>query len=130
MKALAVMLLLAPCALGDEAADRKAIESIVAALNEHKQPAMDLLTPQAKQGGEASRLSELQRLLSLPNRPWSETTVPRLVIRSIQFVTPDVATVDAEITQYGTFQSWSVPVVLIMRKDADWRIAAIRIFGF
>jgi len=128
MKALVVTLLLAPCALADEATDRKAIESIVAALNEHKQP-VNLLTPEAQKAGEFGRLSELQRLLFRPNRPWSELAPANLVIRSIQFVTPNVATVDAAITQYGSLQFWSLPVVLIMRKDADWRIAAIRIFG-
>ena len=129
MRVLISVILFAPCLLADEAGDRKSIESIVAMLNKHPVQPDDVLTPEAKQAGEVDRLFELDRLLSSPRPPWSETTIPSLVIRSVQFVTPDTAVVDADVSQYGSLRFLRVPVVFVFRKDSDWRIAAIRFFN-
>jgi hypothetical protein len=122
------ILFLAPCAVADEAADRMAIESVVSALNDRSRPAADLFTSDAGGTGELARLAELDRTLVRFSGPMSETTPPRLVVRSIRFLTPQVALVDAANIQYGSLiLVRSVPVMLVMKKDGDWRIAALRV---
>lgn len=122
------ILFLMPCALADETADRIAIESVVGALSDHSRPAVELFTSDAGGTGELLRLADLDRTLVRSSGPMSETTPPRLVVRSIRFLTPQVALVDAANTQYGSLiLVRKVPVLLVMKKDGDWRIAALRV---
>jgi hypothetical protein len=113
--------LLAPYALADEAVDRAAIEAVVLALNHHDKPLADLFTP------DADGASELL-WLTAPNRePFSEISEPYLRVRSIRFVTAEVALVDALSTQYGSLMMRRVPVLLVMINQSRWRISALRI---
>jgi hypothetical protein len=123
-----VALFLAPYAVADEAADRGAIESIVASLDERAEPSADLFTTEAKAAGEPARLSELRRILLAPRRPMSEMSEPHLLARSIRFLAPDVAVVDAEISQVGPMSFRVAPVLLVMQKKPNWRIAMIRVY--
>jgi hypothetical protein len=122
-----VALLLAPYAAADEAADRAAIESIVASLNHRDEPSADLFTTDAKAAGEPARLLDLRRILLAPRRPWSEVSEPRVAAKSIRLISPEVAMVEAQVSQYG-IMSWSAPVILIMKKESRWRIAILRVY--
>jgi hypothetical protein len=121
-------LFLASHALADEAADRTAIASVIRAVNDHSKPASALLSSDAD-SSEIARLSNLIPLPPAPPEPLSEVTQPRLVARSIRFITPEVALVDGAIAQFGSvILERSTPVLLVMRKEgADWRIAAVRV---
>jgi len=127
--------LLAFAALGwaDERADRAAIQAVVEALAKDQagggqKGTAGLFTDDAD--NQLSRLSDLDRRLPQPGgEPWSEVTAPRLVVKAIRFITPDVALVDATYTQYGsTIVVRRVPILLVMRKEAKgWRIASLRL---
>jgi len=110
---------------GDETADRAAIESIIATLNSHRKPVASLFTLEAP----TADVQELTRLAEASREPLSEVTEPHFIIRSIRFVTPGVALVDAEKdVQYGSLVfKPSVPLVLVMKKVTQWRIAAVRV---
>jgi hypothetical protein len=118
----------------DEATDRVAIEKVIAALNEPRsgagaKPLSTLFTSDADTS-ELDRLSNInRRLLDVSNKPWSEMTAPRIVSKSIRFVTPEVALVDSANAQYGSVVLVeSIPVLLVMKKQGtDWRIASLRV---
>jgi hypothetical protein len=113
--------------LADSASDRAAIESAIAALNGPSQPASALFAKGAD-SAELANLAQLDQMLSPAEEPLSEVTAPKIVVRSIRFVTPDVALVDGAVTQYGAviFKK-TVPILLVMKKQgANWRIAAFR----
>jgi hypothetical protein len=90
-----------------QAVERAAIEKVVKAYNdtEHK--------------------------LAPDRQPWSEVTAPKLSVTSVRFLSPDVASVDAVSTQFGTtIGAVRAPVLLIMLKEKGaWRIADIRLLG-
>ena len=122
-------LFLASYAFADEAADRTAIQSVIAAVNDHSKPASALLSSDvAADPGEVARLSNLIPAPPAPPEPLSEVTQPKLVARSIRFITSEVALVDGAIAQFGSvILERSTPVLLVMKKEgANWRIAAIR----
>ena len=50
-------------------------------------------------------------------------------LRSIRFVTPDVAFTDAANTQYGSMiLQTRIPVLLVLRREGiDWRIVSLRV---
>lgn len=112
-----------------QSADRAAIESLIAALNDHTATAASLCTTDAaSDSAELARLESLDRMLSVSEEPLSEVSAPKIAIRSVRFITPEVAVVDAANKQYGSvILSKSVPLLLIMKKEAgNWRIAAFR----
>jgi len=117
----------------DEHTDRNAIQNIVEALNtdgrsvDGKEQLPTLFTADAD--NELARLSDLDKQLTSHNTPWSEVTKPRIVVRSIRFITADVALVDAVNTQYGsTILVRRIPVLVVMRREATgWRIASFRV---
>jgi hypothetical protein len=123
---------LALAALG-QPADRAAIEQAVRALNAagtgaERERIANLFTADAGDG--LDRLLEWNRRLHLAaRRPMSEVTAPMVVIRSVQFITPEVALVDAASTQYGSATpALRLPLLVVMRKEtAGWRIAALRV---
>jgi hypothetical protein len=125
MKALLLLVLFSPAALwADEAADRAAIERVMLAL---KDPAAAVWAPGVD--GQAERAKLLAGGPVSAGGPMSEVFFAGVALRSIQFVTPDVALVDASETWVGSLiVSRTVPVVLVLKKvGADWRIAALRI---
>src|SRR5216684_2473608 len=74
----------------------------------------------------------------ISDEPWVEAQVapvmtvplqapPRLVIRSVRFITTDVALVDAVSESRDGTPPRRVPVLLVMRREGtDWRIASVR----
>ena len=111
MKNLAsLVLLLCNVVLADEADDLAAIGKVIASLNDGKSH------------------PELRCDLA-PAGTMSETSPPHISIRAVQFITPDVALVDAENTQYGSVvMVRRVPIVFVIKRDgAEWKIAATRL---
>ena len=115
------------------AADRVAIEKVIGALNEphrvpHAKPLSILFTSDADPA-ELRRLSDMEgRMRQISDGPWSEVTAPRIVSKSIRFLTPDVALVDAVIAQYGSLSGSREPLLLLMKKQGmEWRIASLRL---
>lgn len=125
-----VSLFFASWALADSASDRVAIASVITALNDHSRPRSSLFTADAAaDSDELARLSSMDRMLSRSDGPLSEVTAPKIEIRSIRFITRNVAMVDAANTQYGALiLSKSVPLLLVMKREgSNWRIASFRI---
>jgi len=142
MKA-ALCLFVASFAWADEAADRAAIERAIAALNE--------LPPRIAAVAEspvaAHELTALMNMASSPSparptvvishEPWGEATIDfravdlpnRIVSRTIRFITPNVALVDADRTREdGTFQD--KPLLFVLKKvEDDWKIASARVLA-
>jgi len=122
---------LAKIACADSAADRAAIEQVVQVVlgpEATDESVSALFVSDAE--SEFGRLRELERpLLRLSKEPWPEVTAPMVAIRSIRFVTPDVALVDAANVQYGSLAVRPrIPVLLVLRKDrTDWRIVSLRV---
>ncbi|MGC9950890.1 MAG: hypothetical protein ABSF64_31375 [Bryobacteraceae bacterium] len=130
---LCLYLLCSACLWADQDTDRVAIENVIGALNEPRgdaraKPLSDLFTSDADPA-ELDRLSDMERRMrEVSSGPWSEVTAPRIVARSVRFVTPDVALVDAAISQIGSLSASHKPVLLVMKKQGtDWRIACLRL---
>jgi hypothetical protein len=121
-------LALADSALADSDADRTAIQSVIATLNDHTAPASNLFTTDGADSAELGRLADLDRMLSRSAEPLSEVTPPKITVRSIRFITTDVALVDGVNAQYGSvIVTKSVPVLLVMKREgSNWRIASFR----
>ena len=112
-------ILVATCAWADDATDREAIEHLIAAVNNHAKPLTDVFTADAP---------EIERsMLSAHEQPWSEVTSPRITIRSIRLIAPQIALVESTNTQYGAVMVVRrAPMLLVMKKDgAQWRIACV-----
>ena len=118
-------------AWADSADDRAAIEKIVMAVFEGAstgRPVSTLFAADAD--SEFDRLKQLDRqIFGLSHEHLSEVTPPVVVIRSIRFVTPDVALTDAANTQYGSMiLQTRIPVLLVLRREGiDWRIVSLRV---
>jgi hypothetical protein len=147
---LCLSILLASGAWADQLDDRAAIERVISTLN----------TSAVNRGAFTVdfRATELTQLWSafplltigpgsviISHEPWGEAQwVPaavlppqahfRLVIRSVRFITPDVALVDAVTgppmaspAPDNSVPPQRVPVLLVMQREGtDWRIASIR----
>lgn len=116
-------------ALVDDTGDQAAVERLIAEFN--AAPASRraaFFTSDANGPRQLQQLSDLDRELS-GGRPWSEVSTPQIHCRSVRFITPDVALVDAENTQYGSvILVRRVPVLFVVRNEhGAWRIAALRI---
>jgi hypothetical protein len=130
---LCASLVFAAIGWSDERTDRRAIQSVVEALNagqagEGQKHVANLFTGDAD--NQLDRLSDLdRRMLPSSHKPWSEVTIPRVVVQSIRLITKDVALVDAANTQYGsTVLVRRVPLLMVMRREAKgWRIASLRV---
>jgi hypothetical protein len=70
---------------------------------------------------------DVDHLLAPDRGPWSEITAPKLSAGSIEFVTPEVAIVDAVSTEFGTtIGVVKTPVLVVMRKQQGaWRVATL-----
>jgi len=136
MKLIAcISLVFAALAYPDEATDRPAIERVIRLLNDRqtassKEQISALFISDAD--SDLGRLTALNtQWLQLSSEPLSEMTSPRLTIRSIRFVTPDVALVNAASVQYGSnIPVRRIPVLFVLKKEGkDWRIAALRVLA-
>jgi hypothetical protein len=130
MKPLLALLLLLPAGLSaDDSAERNRIQAVFddantregfepAALSKHFARDID---PR-----EVEHFLRMQRLVA-DRRPWSETTIPRLAIGRVRFVTPEVALVDATVAQFGPVAWRRDPLLFVMTKQAaQWQIFSIR----
>jgi hypothetical protein len=120
---LCFSILIASRAWADEGTDRQAIEQVIAAFNNHSKPPSDLFTADTP---DSERI-----ILSADERPLSEVTPSKLILRSVRFITSRVALVECANTQYGSvIMARNTPVLLVMKKDkAQWRIASLRVVG-
>ncbi len=127
-RALSVLLLLGGILSADTLSDRNAIDTIIGSLfsplvRSNPQRMAELTTPDLDGDLDLIPVREV----------WCETSCQSFRIRSVKFVTTDVAVVDGE-TIMGT-GSWSATVSLskwlvILRRDANgWRISSVRNFG-
>jgi hypothetical protein len=111
--------------LADEASERSAIDATIGVINSRSEPTARLFTAEAAGSPEGARqIADLDQMMSV--EPLSEVTVPRLTVRSIQFVDPMVARVEAENIQYGSVIMQRVtPVVFVMKKMGEkWRVVS------
>ncbi len=115
----------------DVAADRAAIEVVTKAVFDGAASGKDtsaLFATDAE--SEYATLVEMDsRLTRRSKEPLSEVSTPHVVVRTIKFVTADVALVDAAKDQYGSVvPRLQIPVLFVMRRQgADWRIVSLRI---
>jgi hypothetical protein len=115
-------------ALADEAADRTAINTLVASLNDRTASHDQLYTSDS--GDSRMQLERLTGTRSEPmSAPMSEVTRPFIALNAVRFITPDVALVDAAGAQYGSLYMRRVPVLLILRKSQAWQVAFVRIIA-
>lgn len=116
-------------AWADATSDRAAIESVISRLNDAVTPVSTLLASDtADDPAPLVQLVSQNRLRAANTQPFSEISVPKIVVHSVRFITPDVALVDASNGQYGSNMVWSVPIMFVMKRDGDnWRIVAYRI---
>jgi hypothetical protein len=130
---LILFLLFGAGAWADEASDRAAIRDLIRSLNEPRdapdvKPVASLFTSDANPR-EVARLSRLVQQLSDARLPWREQATPALTFRSMRFITPDVALVDAEYRQAGPFIPGGPLLFVMKREAANWRIASFRVLG-
>ena len=129
MKAILRLALLSVCAClwGNEAADRLAIEKVMAALSEAQRSSnTKALTALFASDAAKTELDYLFQMdggmLEASKRPWSEVTAPRILIKSIRFATPDVAVVDAFNRQFGPVLGGGKPLFLLKKRgEGAWK---------
>jgi hypothetical protein len=116
MKAVFCLLLaIAALARADENTDRQAVRDVIAAFNDLRQrpavlaPGADIPSLQRFAGPEVSQLY--------------------FEAKSIRFVTPDVAFVDAAASQFGTtiLKRTLAANFVLRRMDGAWKIAILRV---
>jgi len=102
MKWLAGLLVASPWLwAADQAKDRAAIDKVIASLND---------TKTRPDGGEV----------------WTEMSRPIIITRSVQFVSNNVARVEASRVQVGSVMSRSVPMIILLeRKRGGWKIISL-----
>jgi hypothetical protein len=147
---LCLSILLASGAWADQLDDRAAIEKVISTLNTSAMSrsafTVDFKVAELTQLWSASPLWSIgPGTVVISHEPWGEAqwvpaaAIPpqaplRLVIRSVRFITPDVALVDAvtappkvEPAPDNSVPTPRVPVLLVMKREiSDWRIASIR----
>ena len=118
-RAISVLLLVGGILSADDIADRKTINSVIGSL----------FSPQVR--SDPDRMAALTAtdfdgdVNSIPVRTvWCETSCEGFRVRSLKFVTTDVALVDGETTVGPVSVSkW----LMILKRDATgWRISSIR----
>jgi hypothetical protein len=127
------LLIASACLWADEAADRIAISKVMTALSEAQRSGntkvLAALFATDSPKSELDRLSEMDGgMLEASKRPWSELTLPHILIKSIRFATPDVAFVDASNRQHGPVLERSIPVLFLMKRQMGaWKIVSLRV---
>jgi hypothetical protein len=119
LKALAMLFLLAGIGWADEASDRKSIDGTIGALylpqvRSDPQRMGELLTPDFDGDIDAIPVKRI----------WCETACAGFRLRSLKFVTPEVAVVDGETT--GEITSPSIWLMVLKRDGPGWRLALFR----
>jgi hypothetical protein len=84
-------ILIATCAWADVGTDREAIKQLIGGVNDQSKPPSDLFTADAPDSERTALSAE----------PMSEVTSANIVIRSIRFITSEVAMVDCTNTHTG-----------------------------
>jgi hypothetical protein len=114
MRVLCLLLLMSVCALADRDSDRQAIRKSIGAFN-HDSERSSVLDPKAD-------VPDLARCF----RP--ESSQVYFEVRSIRFVTDDVALVDSTMAQYGTMilNQRGRAFFVLKREGADWKIDSLR----
>jgi len=133
-------LLLLAASPADDPAERRAIDNVIAALNDPRQRA-GAFSRDAEPGVDPDRLVELHspaagaadprpwRSVIGIDETWIELTTPRIVPGRILLLTPKAAMVDGASTVDGAM--WlrrRVPLRFVLRKeDGVWRIVSMRL---
>ena len=118
MKAICcVFLMLAASAWAADPADSEAIRRAIATFNDPGERATVL-----------ARDADLSPLLRFAGQEVSQVYFEA---KSIRFVTPDVAFVDAAASQFGSLiMKRAMPAVFVLKREAGaWRISVMRIVG-
>jgi len=102
------------CALADRDSDRQAVRKAIAAFNHESERSAVL--------GRGADVPDLARCF----RP--ESSQLYFEVRSIRFVTDDVALVDAATAQFGTMilNRRGRAFFILKREGADWKIDSLR----
>src|SRR5450432_905854 len=113
IKAILIMSLLVAPIPANEASDRAAITRTVVS-SSRVDPA---------KAAELTTVDFDGELITLPEvRPWCELDCPRISVRSVRFITPDVALVDGAASGDGVLPS---QYIAVMKRDGiTWRIAS------
>jgi hypothetical protein len=138
-------------AFADDAVDRTAIVRVIETLNELPNQRLqhrELFSPGGEACSQFERLRKANRLtvrvvgslvgpayvpltdlptLTISHEPWGEATinlpVPRTIVPSMLFITPDVALVEAICTYQHA--ATPTPLVFLMKKErAHWKIVS------
>ena len=153
---LLLVLLFARGVWADEASDRAAIGSVIAALNEFPQHP-ELFTADSdapvvlRQLGKGKRPTYRPRAgeqgspspsVTISHEPWGEATIhlsgparevvnPRIVSHNIRFITPDVALIDGACSyQEDGAPPQTTPLLFVAKKEAGrWKIASLRVLA-
>jgi hypothetical protein len=114
MRVLCLVLLTCVCALADRDSDRQAIRKAIAVFN-HESERNTVLAPGAD-------VPDLARCF----RP--ESSQVYFEVRSIRFVTDDVALADTTMAQVGTMvlNRRGRAFFVLKREGADWKIDSLR----
>jgi hypothetical protein len=155
---LCLAIILASCAWADETSDRASIERVISVLGTTQQ-SPGVFTADFENFRELNRLG-LRIEFTVPtvsgptvvisDEPWGEATLvfpgvillpgnlggvvrssSHLVIRSVRFVTPDVAVLDvtSEPNSLSNVRP-GIPALFVMKRDgADWKIASVRLLS-
>jgi hypothetical protein len=130
MKALLALLLLLPAGLGaNDSTERSRILAVFDEVNTSQGFEPAVLRKHFARDIDPREVEPFLLLQSrmADRRPWSETTIPRLVLVQVRFVTPEVALVEASVTQFGPFAWRRDPMLFVMRKQgAEWQVFSIR----
>lgn len=150
-RVLPILLFGSVFARGDEAVERAAIGKAISALNERTWRSATITSdPMAL--AEFNKLLEGRKVeyhirpgVGRPtvainhDRPWGEAEIhlpgnsielknPRVVSGFVNFISEDVAVVDASLVERSGDTRRSTPLVFVVRKaGGDWKIAALRV---
>jgi hypothetical protein len=120
-------LLLTSIALAQTPDEQAAVETVIHSLRT-AEPVSALFTADAD--SDLDRLRQIeQNMIKSAHEPWSEVGPPVLVIKSVRFLNPDIALVDASETQIGSLTN-RVPVFFALkRQNGQWKIAYLRVLS-
>jgi hypothetical protein len=153
---LCLPLAFAAAAWADEAADRASIERVIAAVNEVPAPEA-VFTADSDAAAALERIWKGKSLryrfgprhgsssgtptVTISHEPWGEATIgnplppteimnPRILSRSIRFLTPGVALADATCVYWTTAGAQTTPLLFVLKKVAgNWKIASLRVLA-
>jgi hypothetical protein len=133
MKYAVWLLVAAPWVLAaDETSDRAAIDKLISALKDARVQGNartgDLLASDVDRAEFNRELAALDAGMVDPSKGiWTEVGPAAIIVRSVRFLTPDVALVDGASVQIGSLMTQRVAFLLIAkRENAAWKIAVLR----